>query len=248
MRRYPKGAVVLCLILAGCAHRLTPPSAAKPRRFACHRAAGPIAIDGVPDEPAWGHAEEILDFRVAGTGARPQTKASARFLWDNEYLYLAVTMEDLDIYGTRKEHDSQTWDDDVAELFIKPSDRTYPYYEFQVNALGTTFDALFGRRGAGGLDRWRPWESGMKAAVKIKGTLNNWEDKDQGWTVEVAIPLKAFTATTPLPQLGDRWRFAVCRYDYSVYINDGPEYTSSALLKEVNFHKYEYYDYLEFAE
>jgi len=238
----------LSLCLTGCLFRASKQAQVQPRLFRCHRAVGPIVIDGKVDEPAWGNAEVVDDFRIPVTGARPKFPTKAMLLWDSENLYLAAFMVDNDITATRKEHDSQLWEDDVVELFLKPREDRNPYFEFEINPLGATLDLLFGRRGAGSFDRWRAWESGMKAAVAIRGTLNDWTDKDAGWCVEVAIPLKALAATGPKPALGDRWRFAVCRYDYSVYIQDGPELSSSALLPTSNYHQYEGYDYLEFAE
>jgi len=84
--------------------------------------------------------------------------------------------------------------------------------------------------------------------VRLVGTLNDWRDRDHGWVVEAAIPLKALSAVNPKPQLGDRWRFAICRYNYSVYLDGGRELSSSARLAEPDFHRYEDFDYLEFGE
>jgi hypothetical protein len=88
----------------------------------------------------------------------------------------------------------------------------------------------------------------MQAKVLVQGTANEWQDKDKGWGVELAIPLGAFKDAAPKVQLGDRWRFAVCRYDYSVYHPSGVEETSTAPLSRVDFHRYEEYDWVEFAE
>jgi len=239
---------VLGLLLAGCFPWKSEPKKQAARLVPCHRATSRITIDGKLDEPAWSRAYLVETFTVPPNGARPIRPTSARLLWDDDNLYLAVVMEDFDITAVKKEHDANTWEDDVCELFVKPSETSPAYYEIHVTPLGTVLDLLFGRRGAGTLDRWKPWESDIKAAIAISGTLNNWEDKDKGWVVEAAIPLKSFTRTTPKPQLGDRWRFAVCRYNYSVYLESGLECTSSAALSQTSFHHYEDYDFLEFAE
>jgi len=242
------GFLVLGLLASGCTLLRTKKSKSEPRLVPCYRAAGKITIDGKLDEPAWKRAYRLDDFRVPVTGAKPRFATLARLLWDDENLYLAVVMEDYDVYGVKEKHDSYTWEDDVCELFLKPSEVRHPYYEIHITPRGTTLDLLFGRRGAGTLDRWTPWESGVRAKAVVRGTLNDWQDKDQGWAVEAAIPLKAFARTTPMPQLGERWRFAVCRYDYSVYIDGGKELTSSARLTGASFHRYEDYDFLEFIE
>jgi len=232
-------------LLVGCAPQVETKDSA--RLFPCRRAMGKITIDGNLDEPAWDRAYVLDDFRVPTTLERPQSATSARLLWDDEFLYFAMAMTDLDVYAAKTEHDSYTWQDDVAELFLKPSAAAHPYYELQVNALNTSLDLAIARRGAGTFDRWKPWASGIRSAVVVKGTLNHWKDKDKGWRVEAAIPLKAFLGTTPKPQLGDRWRFAFCRYDYSVYLEKA-ELSSSARLPIASFHHFEGYDWLEFAE
>lgn len=214
----------------------------------CRRARGPITVDGKLDEPAWKSAHTIEHFAIPITHRNPKQPTSARLLWDDDTLYLAVVMADADVYAMKKKHDSFTWEDDVVEIFLKPSGLKHPYYEIHVNPIGTTLDLGFGRRGAGTIDRWTPWESGLKAAVHVGGSLNNWQDTDSGWVVEASIPLKAFTATTPKPQLGDRWLFAVCRYNYSVYMENGLELSSSARLTTGNYHQFEDYDLLEFVE
>jgi hypothetical protein len=248
MKHYGLAAAILCSLLSGCLPRRAEQGKEQPRLVPCKRARGKITIDGKLDEPAWQRAYLIEQFRVPGTLAKAERPSSTRLVWDDENLYLAMVMEDHDVYAMKKEHDSFTWEDDVCELFVKPSDVDHPYYEIHINPLGTTLDLRFGRRGAGHIDRWRPWESGIKVAVKVSGTVNDWKDKDKGWLVEAAIPLQAFAGTTPKPQLGDRWRFAICRYNYSVYLDEGKELTTSAPLTQVNFHYFEAYDILEFSE
>jgi len=238
--------IVAALILAGCLPR-GKEAERQPRLFQCRRAHGKITIDGKLDEAAWEGAQYLDDFRVPPGGGKPHAASAARLLWDDEHLYFAMVMEDDDVYGVLTQHDSHTWEDDVAELFLKPSDTAHHYYEIHVTPRNTTLDLLIPRRGSGSLGRYTPWESGVRSAVIVKGTLNEWRDKDKGWIVEAAIPLKAFEPDTAKPQLGDRWRIAVCRYNYSVYLEDR-EMSSTARLRQPNFHLHEDYDHIEFAE
>ena len=237
----------VALLGAGCVRPRHNAARRRPRRYECRRARGTITIDGYIDERAWGEAQVIEDFRVPGTGRKPAMVTGARLLWDDEFLYVAVTLGDRDVYAVKKEHDANLWEDDVAEVFLKPSEANDVYYEFHVNAIGTTFDARFARRGAGHLDRWKPWESGMKGAASVKGTANNWRDKDKGWLAEMAIPLKAFKDATSGTAVGDRWRVAICRYNYSVYL-PAPGLATSAPLTTADFHRHEEYDTIEFTE
>ena len=156
-------------------------------------------------------------------------------------------MEDQDLFALTKEYNGITWEDDVFELFFKPSEKKPAYYEFQVNALNTQLELFLPSRGAGGYRRFAPLTKlGMESAVKLRGTLNKHEDKDKGWTVEGRIPWAAFKATGGRPKPGETWRFALCRYDYSVYLEQ-PGLSSTAPLTQMDFHRYEDYGELTFV-
>jgi hypothetical protein len=111
-----------------------------PKEWQCRWAESPITVDGRPDEEAWKRAQVIDRFTLPWLGdreRRARTATRARLLWDREYLYFYADMEDTDLYADEKEHDAQTWDNDVFELFFKPAEDKPGYYEFQVNAAGT---------------------------------------------------------------------------------------------------------------
>jgi hypothetical protein len=217
-------------------------------RFAeCRWAAGPIKLDGVLNEVAWSKAQILEDFSVFWQKRKAKTATKARLLWDNKYLYFCAEMEDSDLYADVKEDNGMTWTNDVFELFFKPSKESLIYYEFQVNAANTQLELFLPSRGSGGYQRFAPLTKfGMESAVRLEGTLNNWQDKDKGWTVEGRIPWTAFKATGGAPKAGDKWRFALCRYDYSVAF-DRPELSSTAPLTQPDFHRYEDYGELQFV-
>jgi hypothetical protein len=222
-----------------------PPAAV--RKAECRWASARIKVDGFLDEVAWDDAEELTNFAVFWQKRAPKTATKARLLWDNQYLYFCAEMEDADLFALVTEQNGMTWEDDVFELFFKPSADKLAYYEFQVNAANTPLELFFPSRGAGGYRRFAPvTKLGMEAAVRLQGTLNKWEDTDKGWTVEGRIPWTAFKPTGGRPEAGDKWRFALCRYDYSATL-DKPELSSSAPLTQPDFHRYEDYGELTFV-
>ena len=240
------------LLLAGGAgeDKTTAPAKGNPpavRKAECRWASGPIKLDGVLDEPAWKKAPVLSAFSVYWQGRKAKTATKARLLWDRDYLYFAADMEDADLYADVKEYNGVTWENDVFELFFKPSPRKLAYYEFQVNARNTHLELFLPSRGAGGYRRFagRP-PLGLESAVKLDGTLNNWRDRDRGWTVEGRIAWKAFRDTGGRPAPGDRWRFVLCRYDYSAYL-ERTDLTSTAPLTQPDFHRYEDYGELVFV-
>ncbi len=221
------------------------------REFVCRFATGPITLDGVGNEEAWKDAELIDAFYKPwdkeNFKARSATKA--RLLWDREYLYFLAEMEDTDLYADVTEHDGMTWDNDVFELFFKPADDKPGYYEHQVNAAGTVMDMFLPRRNAGGYKRFiADGEFHIEAKVSLKGTLNKWQDKDEGWSVEGRIPWRDFSRTGGRPEVLEKWKFALCRYDYSVDF-EGPDLVTCAPLDSKphpDFHHFEDYAVLKF--
>jgi glucose/arabinose dehydrogenase len=240
------------LWLSGRAETEAGGSADPPTTFECRWTEGPITIDGKADEEAWKHAQTIDHFYLPWLGDQARaarTKTKAKLLWDREYLYFFAEMEDADLYADVTEHDGQTWDNDVFELFFKPADDKPGYYEFQVNAAGTLMDMFLPQRGAGGYKRFaRDGDFHVEAKVHLRGTLNKWQDRDEGWSVEGRIPWTDFLRSGGRPERGEKWKFALCRYDYSVDF-EGPELSTCAPLKTKtpDFHHHEDYATLQFV-
>jgi hypothetical protein len=217
------------------------------RSAECRWVLGKMNVDGNLNEVSWANAQLLEDFAVFWEKRKPKTATKARFVWDGEYLYFAAEMDDHDLYADVTQRNGMTWHNDVFELFFKPSADSLTYYELQVNAANTHLELLLPSRGAGGYQRFAPSSKfGMESAVRLHGTLNKWEDKDTGWTVEGRIPWSAFKPTGGRPKEGDVWRFALCRYDYSVTL-ERPELSSTAPLTQADFHRYEDYGELKFV-
>jgi len=243
---------ILLVAAAGCGPAR--PAAPLPKRplppaatYVCRFTAGPITIDGSLNDPAWRKAAELSRFSMPWlpTGDQPASKpARARMLWDRDWLYIAADIEDADLFGDVTTHDGPTWDNDVFEVFLKPSLTAPAYYEFQVNVRNTIFDCFIPRRGH--VARFmKMHEFGIESAVSLRGTLDDWTDRDQGWSVEMRIPWSSFVHTGGGPQSGDEWRFALCRYDYDV-AGESPELSTTAPLPVRRGHSHEHYALLKF--
>jgi glucose/arabinose dehydrogenase len=241
---------LLPLVLLPAAVWIAAPAAdPPPAAFECRWADSPITIDGNADEPAWADAPVIDSFRQPwlGDGARPKAATRAKLLWDREYLYFFADMDDADLFADVAGHDGRTWDNDVFELFFRPAADKPGYFEFQVNALGTVFDCFFPKPGRGSK---AAGEFHLDAKVKLRGTLNRRDDVDRGWAVEGRIPWADFLRAGGRPELGETWRFALCRYDYDRR-RKGPELSTVAPIRERKqpgfFHQTEDYARLTFV-
>jgi len=223
-----------------------------PKPHECRFTEGAITIDGKADEKAWAAAEVIDQFQLPWLGKEARaakTATKARLLWDRDNLYFFAEMVDADLYADVKEHDGNTWDNDVFELFFKPSNDKLGYYEFQINALGTVFDMFIPRRGQ--VNRFKKTdEFHIEQKVSLDGTLNDWTDRDKGWSVEGKIPWRDFIRTGGRPAIDEVWNFVLCRYDYSIDF-EGPELSwcsPKASKGNADFHRWEDYAQLKFVK
>jgi len=217
--------------------------------YECKFTKDPITIDGKLDDAAWQKAPLVTEFVQFWQTRIPKMGSAARMMWDNDALYFYGEMHDEDLYADITEHNGMCWLNDVFELFFKPNEKDRPYYEFQVNAAGTHLEMYLPSRGAGGYGRFgkKDVKLGMVSAVKLNGTLNKFQDKDEGWIVEGKIPWTAFAPTGGKPKPGDLWRYSLCRYDYAV-THERPELSSTSLLTQSDFHRYEDYGKMKFVE
>ncbi len=245
--RRPLPVAVLVAFAAVSGFAAPPPQAP----YDCRFTEEAITIDGRTDEPAWQAAVLIDRFTLPWLAPHdpPAMKATrARLLWNREHLYVAADMDDGDLYADVKEHDGNTWTNDVFEIFLKPALEKPGYYEFHVTPNNTRFDLFLPRRGH--VERFRrEREFHVTSAVTVRGTLNRWDDRDEGWTVEMRIPWADLMPTGGRPEPGDEWRFALCRYDFDV-ASEKPELSTAAPLNSLpypNFHHFEDYAPIRFS-
>ena len=72
------------------------------------------------------------------------------------------------------------------------------YYEFQTNPLNTINEVFWDKppdEGGKGIFGWDLL--GIRHAVQVQGTLNCPRIKDEGWTVELALPWESMGKTCP---------------------------------------------------
>jgi hypothetical protein len=108
--------------------------------IACPRAARRIAIDGDLTKSAWRDAVRSPRFvdMVSGEPALYQTRVACQ--WDAERFYVAYWVEEPQVRATLTQRDSFVWNDNDVELFVAGDDC---YYELEINAFGTVYEALF---------------------------------------------------------------------------------------------------------
>lgn len=178
--------------------------------YAVKRAKKAPQIDGDLSDPAWADAAAV---ELAGSldGRRPSSRTTARLLYDDQNLYVSFDCEDANIQGTLFKRDDAIYTQEAVEIFVDADGDGRTYNELEVSPNNTLFDAYFPER-RNGMDL--SWDSGTRTGVKFKGTINNPSDRDQGWTVEIAIPIAKLAKVPHVPpKKGDSWRFNLYRLD-----------------------------------
>ena len=161
-------------------------------------AAAPLAVDGKLDEAMYGQPPTFADFSFFGASADkprlPDGKTLGWAAFDADNLYFGFRCFETALNKLRtvcaKADDGAVWEDDEVEIFLDPTLSGADYYQLMVNAAGTLCDfrlratynlpggilnAIFSADVA--------WNSGAKVAVGREANA---------WTMEIAIPWKAF--------------------------------------------------------
>ena len=109
-------------------------------RLDCLRAPGPVAIDGDLSKPAWRAAAWSPPF-VDMVDGRPATQGTrAACLWDDRALYVAFDVEERDLAASADPPGGLVFQENDVEILIDGGDC---YYEFELNALGVTYEVFF---------------------------------------------------------------------------------------------------------
>ncbi|QQE10054.1 carbohydrate-binding family 9-like protein [Planctomycetota bacterium] len=175
-----------------------------------------MKMDGDLNEDVWKFADTVPIKYIF----RPEnfeddiSKTTAKIVWNDEYLFVALECADKDIKSFSTKHDDTLWDGDVAEFFIKPTDEAGRYTEIVIAPNGTHYDGAYDARWKGGESGGRDWESEVVIGTKIDGTDNDSSDDDTGYVVEFKVKLDKITNNKPAVE-GDVWRFGAFRYDYA---------------------------------
>jgi hypothetical protein len=174
----------------------------------------------------------------ATDGGAPRLATSVAAYYDDDFLTVVFAAADDEIVATYLEHDEPLWQEDVVEIFLAPEGLT-PYFEIEVNPLGTTFDARIdspdGVRASMKTDL--AWTcDGLFAALR--------RDDDKRMQIVIRIP---FAALKKRPNAGDEWRANFFRIDRSASHGDDFSAWQPTLKTPPDFHVTAAFGALRFA-
>ena len=216
-------------------------------RYTSRHANAPLKIDGRLDEPDWNMAQKSTRFCDILTGKPVIHDTRASVLWDDEYLYIGYWVEEPFVQAKFTTNNSPIYYDNDVEFFIAGRDAYYEFEingfnttyevffiwedsylkggfagqpEFQRTNLVPFNGVEYKTHPRGGrLGNFNWHFPGKKTAVFIDGTVNRNDDRDRGWTVELAFPWKGMDWLAKAdgralpPKDGDVWRIDLSRFN-----------------------------------
>ena len=155
-------------------------AAPRPRASAV-RAPGPVEVDGILDDAAWGAAPVIDEFiQQRPAGGWPATeRTEVRILYDDENLYIGAELHDSDPAGLiipTLQRDPNTRDGDAFGLSIDTFGDGSSSFSFFINPGGAIRDSQTSDDGRINNGAW-------DGAYDLRTRIH-----DGGWTLEMAIP------------------------------------------------------------
>jgi hypothetical protein len=112
----------------------------KAAHYTAYYVTEPIIIDGHLREKAWNVAPRSPRFTDIITGKPTLYDTRAAVLWDDTNLYVGYWVEEPNVKATLTEYGSHIYENNDVEVFIAGRDA---YYEFEINALNTIYEAFF---------------------------------------------------------------------------------------------------------
>jgi len=135
-------------------------------------------------------------------------KVNCYTTWDDVYIYLAFKVDCPNVQGTHKTPNADVTGDDSVTVFVDAGAKQSPKINPQCFSL--TVSAAGGAQFKAGNDSGSlmpvsVWK--FKYGAAVQGTINNDDDVDLGYTVEMAIPWELMGTKTP--KFGDMMTFNI---------------------------------------
>ncbi len=178
------------------------------------------------DEKAWQNVDWTDNFTdIEGDlKPKPTQDTKVKMLWNKNFLFVAAEINEENIWAYLQNHDDIVYYDNDFEIFLDPDNDGKNYFEFETNAIKTVFDLFLPfpyRHSSFALHNFD--FKGLRHAITIDGTLNNGNDKDKKWTVEIAIPFTSlsFGLDEGKPNPEKLWRINFSRVEWDTKWENG---------------------------
>ena len=186
--------------------------------FKVSKASEPIRVDGKMDEEIWNKTEaRNLDYFYRAEKPDDDQQTTFRMLWDNQNLYVFFQMKDKYLTVREMQRDGEPYLDDCAEIFfITAPDSLNTHFGYELNLNKASNDFIYFNDFYEGKDlAFKGYNPEFEVEVTYSGTINDNSDIDEGWMLEMAIPISNFGALGQVHPVktGNKWAFLAVRQD-----------------------------------
>jgi len=197
MNRYVKLKPLILMIFAvaivACAEKKEQP---KPEfTITAARAQEKITVDGLLNEAVWQRAQTVV-LRENRTGAVVADSAVQTFVktcYDENVLFIGFICNDPDIWSTFTQRDEYLWKEEAVEVFLDVDQEPNTYVEIEVSPANVLFDSYIVDPVHIDVEATARFDlPHIQTAVSVNGTLNERDDRDKQWSVEIALPFVDF--------------------------------------------------------
>jgi len=192
------------------------------------RTTSTMNIDGRLDEAVWQQSAPVALRNNRTAAAIDDVRIATQVLTchDDSTLYVAFICQDPDIWSSFTRRDEHLWNEEAVEVFIEADDHPDTYVEIELSPANVLFDSYIVDPLQIDLAATATYDlPGIRTAVNVEGTLNQREDTDAGWRVEIAIPFRDL-ATDRAPKITTATEFRINFYRLDK--NRGMESSSQA--------------------
>lgn len=161
-------------------------------------------IDGKDNDAIWQQLTPIvlIENRSGNEVQESGLQTHVKACYDDRTLYFLFVCNDPDIWADFTQRDEYLWNEEVVEVFIDVDDVPETYVEIEVSPANIIFDSYIVDPDNIDLPATASFNlPGLRTGVNVQGSLNQREDIDKSWTVEIAIPFEDL-ATVPTGKVG----------------------------------------------
>jgi len=195
-----------------------------PKSYIAYKTEQAINIDGEDLDAAWSKIEWSQPFIDIEGVKQPKYKTKVKMLWDDSYYYILAKLEEPHVWADITKRDAIIFHNNDFEVFIDPDGDSHNYYELEINALNTAWDLFVSKPYRDKNVVLNDWDIiGLKSAVKVNGTINNAQDIDKGWVLEIAIPWTAYKTGYFHKNVPENkfWRVNFSRVNWDFQLEEG---------------------------
>ena len=152
-----------------------------------------MIIDGYLTEPAWQKTQTVTlcENRTGDPVIDSTYLTQVKTVYSSSFLYIAFVCKDPDIWGNFTDRDQHLWTEEAVEVFIDTDQELNTYVEIEVSPKNILFDSYIVDPVNIDILATKKFDLvDIKTAVAVDGSINNESDKDNNWSVEIAIPIK----------------------------------------------------------